>query len=60
MYCREQVAFLLIFLQLVCSRIEFHFSKEDLESLDGREEVDIGDWEKRFQSAKQGMGMYFV
>jgi len=60
MYRREQVAFLLISLQLVCSRVEFHFSKEDLESLDGGEEVDIVEWEKKFQSAKQGMGMYFV
>jgi len=58
MYFQEQVPFLLTFLQLVCSRIEFHFTKEDLQSLDSRGEVDIEEWEKRFQPAKPGM--YFV
>jgi len=45
---------------LVCSRVEFHFSKQDLEFLDGAEEVDIKEWERRFQPAKPGAGMYFV
>jgi len=43
---------------LVCSRVEFHFSKEDLDFLEGRGETEIGEWEKRFQPAKPGM--YFV
>jgi len=43
---------------LVCSRVEFHFSKQDLEHLDSRDEVDIAEWERRFQPAKHGM--YFV
>jgi len=43
---------------LVCSRFEFHFSKQDLEFLDSREDADDKEWQKRFQPAKQGM--YFV
>lgn len=42
----------------MCSRVEFHFSKQDLEFLESREEVDMKEWEKRFQPAKQGM--YFI
>ncbi|KAF9781277.1 Piwi domain-containing protein [Thelephora terrestris] len=43
---------------LVCSRVEFHFSKQDLEMLDSREVVEIAQWEEKFRPAKQGM--YFV
>lgn len=44
--------------QLVCSRIEFHFSKRDLELLDSRGEEDIEKWKEKFRAAAQGM--YFM
>jgi hypothetical protein len=45
-------------IQLVCSRFDFHFSKQDLEYLDSREEVDIAEWEAKFRHAANKM--YFV
>lgn len=43
---------------LVCSRVEFHFSKQDLEYLESRDGVDIAEWKSKFRPAKSGM--YFI
>jgi len=47
-----------VYADLVCSRVEFHFSKEELELLDCKGEVDIREWEAKFRPAPSGM--YFV
>jgi len=43
---------------LVCSRLEFHFSKQDFEFLETRDEADMVEWKRRFRPATQAM--YFI